>query len=460
MSAQRAAILLIFVLMAQTFLASGLSIVVHAQSPQNFFVGVDVAYNNVTEIKNLIDQISSYSNLIIIGCTAITYNQSTLTDVCQYAYDRDMSFIIYTERPLSQQWLQNATALWSDHFLGLYAFDEPGGKQLDLYQYMPVPQADNYSDAASKFITTIGGSLSYVEGLGFSSSGNSANQPLFTSDYGLYWFDYKAGYNTVFTEFGWNYSRQLNVALCRGAATVQNKDWGVMITYTYSYPPYLESANQLLNDMKLAYNNGAKYIIVFDTNNGYNQDILSQDQLQAMKQFWQYAQNNPRQSSPESDESALVLPTNYGFGFRGPEDKIWGLWNADSLSYPFCVGLNNLLNEYGTKLDIIYDDGLQTGNNGYNQLISWNSILPQPTNQPGTSPQTSPTPSPNPQTTALPSPTAQPRTGFLGTTLSIEYGYAIIAAALFVILLAAVAFIPRRTQVALHKTRIFVSRNL
>ena len=49
--------------------------------------------------------------------------------------------------------------------------------------------------------------------------------PLFASDYAFYWYDYQVGYDTIFAEFGSNYSQQLNVALCRGAATVQNKTW-------------------------------------------------------------------------------------------------------------------------------------------------------------------------------------------------------------------------------------------
>ena len=98
---------------------------------------------------------------------------------------------------------------------------------------------------------------------------------LFTSDYALYWYDYEAGYNTVFAEFTMNYSRSLNIALCRGAATVQNKDWGVMITWTYTQPPYMENGTELYNDMVLAYENGAKYIIVFDSNENYTQNVLA-----------------------------------------------------------------------------------------------------------------------------------------------------------------------------------------
>ncbi len=73
-----------------------------------------------------------------------------------------------------------------------------------------------------------------------------------TSDYALYWFDYKAGYDLVLSEFGWNHSRMLNVALSRSAAKMHNNDWGAIITWTYREPPYLESADELYYDMILA----------------------------------------------------------------------------------------------------------------------------------------------------------------------------------------------------------------
>ena len=56
---------------------------------------------------------------------------------------------------------------------------------------------------------------------------HAGNLALFTADYALYWFDYKAGYDVLSREFGWNHSRLLNLALCRGAASVQGKEWGL-----------------------------------------------------------------------------------------------------------------------------------------------------------------------------------------------------------------------------------------
>ena len=92
----------------------------------------------------------------------------------------------------------------------------------------------NYTDATNFYVSNLQTTLSSV--------GNQSYVKLYTSDYGLYWFDYEGGYDTVFTEFGWNNSRSMDIALCRGASTVQNKDWGVMVTWTYDKPPYLENS--------------------------------------------------------------------------------------------------------------------------------------------------------------------------------------------------------------------------
>jgi hypothetical protein len=216
----------------------------------------------------------------------------------------------------------------------------------------------------------------------------------------LYWFDYKGGYDVLLAQFGWNYSRQLNVALCRGAATVQNKDWGIMITWTYTEPPYIESGDKLYEDMVLAYDNGAKYIVVFDSNKEYTQGILEDTHFDALKQFWQYAHDNPRNAKPVEDRVAFVLPKDYAYGFRGPEDKIWGLWPADAFSLELGRTMGYLLGEYGSALDIIYDDGLDADNTlMFSQLLRWDvfslsaSPMPLPVPSPIQLPRTTHSPS-------------------------------------------------------------------
>jgi hypothetical protein len=201
------------------------------------------------------------------------------------------------------------------------------------------------------------------------------------------------------------------VALCRGAATVQNKEWGAIVTWEYTVPPYIESGEKLYEDLVLAYENGAKYIVVFDSNEEYTQTILTQEHLDALKQFWKYKQDNPRPDLLVNGRIGFVLPKDYAYGFRGPEDKIWGLWEADDFSYQLCQNVNSLLEQYGTQLDIIYDDGLQPGNNyGYSQLIYWNdtTLFPSPSPSPSPTPSPNPTPSPSQSVSPSPSPTPLP----------------------------------------------------
>jgi hypothetical protein len=342
-------------------------------------VGVDAAYDSLEEIKTLVDAASPYTNLFVIGSSGITYNVTKLDDACQYVYDKGLSFILFTEDPTKDpfrsQWLEAAKNKWGDKFLGFYIYDEAGGRQLDIYKYRPVEYAGDYSHARDQFVTNITMFLNWVT----HNYPASANFSVFTSDYALYWFDYKAGYDVVFAEFGWNYSRQLNVALCRGAATAQNKDWGVIMTWTYTEPPYLESGEELYDDMVLAYQNGAKYIVIFDTNENYTHGTLQEGHLDALKQFWQYATKNPRPSDTATDRVAFVLPKDFAYGFRGPNDKIWGLWDATAFSNELCVTFNNQLELYTTKLDVIYDDEIADNTTyAYSKIVFWNGTVLTP----------------------------------------------------------------------------------
>jgi len=359
--------------------------------PPEIFVGVDVAYDNVAEIKLLVDEIKPYTNTIVIGSTGITFDMDKLNDLCQYVYDRGFYFMIYAH-PLDDpnklaiqcQWVLDAKPRWGEHFLGLYAFDEPGGRQLDNASYKIVKEdwfADNYNNWTEAADTYVNTAFIYLHHM-IEDQMCGLDLTLFTSDYALYWFDYKAHYDVVFAEFGWNYSRHINVALCRGAANVQNRDWGVMITWTYTQPPdnesYLESGDELYDDLVLAYESGAEYILVFDTNENYTQSTLKKEHLDALKRFWQYATDNPRPSTPPSDRVAYVLPKDYGYGFRGPNDTIWGLWGAAEYEHSLKISteVGALIREYQNRLDIIYDDELKANSSyGYSKLIFWNGTV-------------------------------------------------------------------------------------
>ena len=367
------AILLFFSLIVSVFLINGVLI---NNTPKkevpDVFVGIDAAYADLEAIKKLVDETCSYTNTFVIGTTGITSNVTKLNEIGQYLYDKELYFIIYFEMPPSIEVLKDYKTRWENRLLGFYAHDEIGGRQLDLYEYRFVQKANNNSDAANQFVTKVNSFLNdhYNE---------TSNFRLFMSDYALYWFDYEAGFDTVFAEFGWNYSRQLNVALNRGASTVQNKEWGVMVTWTYTNPPYIESGAELYTDLVYAYDNGAKYILVFDTNEDYTRGILQEEHLDALKLFWQYATDNPRRLEPPKDRVAYVLPKDYAYGFRGPNDKIWGLWEADDLSLKISTNLGLMLDEYGTKLDIIYENGLEPNSLcNYGKLIFWNGTVTYP----------------------------------------------------------------------------------
>jgi hypothetical protein len=359
------------------------------QASPSWYFGVDVAFASVATTEQLIDNVSSYTNFFVIGCTG-NYNLTRLTIISQYVYNKGLTFIVYSDDPRypSSQWLQEAKDNWGSSFLGIYYLDEEGGKQLDQAKYPIVTTATNYSEAAESYVNIMNqllrnGSFSIAQRFAYPTE-----YQLFTSDYGLYWYDYEAGYNAVFDEFGlhtgWaNDSQLLNLALCRGAATVFNRSWGVMITWAYNQPPYMENGSELYKDMMLAYKNGAKYIIVFDSNANFTQNVLTQGQLDSMKQFWEYVQANLRAIIPVSDRTAYVLPEDYGYGFRGPDDKIWGLWNTDSLTIDIGMSVYTLLQMEGNNLDIVYpSQALESA--GYHSTIYWNdtALIPTPSPSP------------------------------------------------------------------------------
>ncbi len=253
-------VLMITLLFLQAFASLVFIVDSHAQTTPDVYVGVDISYGDVAETKTMIDQVSGFTNLIVIGTTKITWYPNKLTEAFQYACDKGLSFISLTpalteipvgDSPSRSEWFQYAEENWGNRLLGFYYMDEPGGRQLDRAQgwtWNDSTTIDSYAEAANLYTNNLGNSLEWTR----TSVLNSSKYPLFTSDYALYWFDYKAGYDTIFAEFGWNYSRQLNVALCRGAAALQNKDWGVIITWTYTDDPYIESGKELYNDLSFS----------------------------------------------------------------------------------------------------------------------------------------------------------------------------------------------------------------
>ena len=388
-----AAVLLILVLLLYF---SGIELLSNRTSttvPQ-VYVGVVAGFGGETDVIKVANAVSGFANLIIIGTTNVTSDTPALTRVCNYLYQKGFSFIIYVgfgngyypPNGPAKDFFNTTVKQWGNKFLGAYIFDEVGGKQLDYalgtphYIDRPVKQAANYTDAASQYVHILYASLvNYTGPMWY----DAPTLKVFTSDYALYWFDYLFGYNVVLGEFVGNESRQLAVALCRGAANVQHMDWGTMITWKYDRAPFLENADELYADMVLAYNNGAKYIVVFNspaTQNATTElGTLTPEHLGAMRRFWNYASSN---SGPKKDpaETAYVLPRDYGFGFRGPNDTIWGLWSPgelDDLAPKIWNETTSLVEQCDIGLDIVYEtltDDLQT-RLMYDYLVYWNGTI-------------------------------------------------------------------------------------
>ncbi len=181
----------------------------------------------------------------------------------------------------------------------------------------------------------------------------------FTSDYALYWFDYLSGYDVILAHIGWNHTVDQQIALLRGAAKLQNKDWGIVITWKYTHPPYLDTGTEILSQMTTAYECGAKYFVLFNyyQGDGDPYGTLKDEHYKALESFWNNVVKNPHvvHGSIKAD-SVLVLPKNYGWGMRWSEDKIWGIFKPDDKAQPIWDLMESVLKDHGLKTDIVYED--------------------------------------------------------------------------------------------------------
>ena len=158
---------------------------------------------------------------------------------------------------------------------------------------------------------------------------------------------------------------------------MQNKSWGTIITWKYHDPPYLDSGEEIYNQMHTAYRAGAEYAIIFTHpySEGNPHGTLTDEHFEALKKLWNEVAQNPRKTVETQAEAALVLPRNYGWGMRDPEDKIWGFWGPDENSQQIWGISRKLLSHYGTRLDIIYEDPAFPVTGKYSRIYLWNQTL-------------------------------------------------------------------------------------
>ena len=351
-----------------------------------FYVGISFCGNTTAEAKLLIDRVKEFTNLLVLQSGPVSENETATNEICDYAADAGLNIIVFfgnldpkilQDKDLMWRlsWLKTAKQQWGDKFLGVYYYDEPAGNWLDYENWNFIfRQISNATyDTVAEFYT---GSLQ-KEGGYKQLKDNSI--PAVTSDYALYWFDYLMGYDVIFAHLGWNHTLEQDIALVRGAANLQNKSWGTMITWKYNHPPYIDTAENIYNQMRISYESGAKYVVIFNypTHPEGNQyGIMTDEHFEALERFWNDTVKNPEVIHDSTKaEAILVLPKNYGWGMRNPQDKIWAFWGPDEKSHQIWTLSRQLLTQYGTSLDIVYDDPAFPVTGKYPKIYYWNQTI-------------------------------------------------------------------------------------
>ncbi len=372
-----------------------------------FYVGVTFCGNTTQQAKLLIDKVKNYTNLFVLQSWEISNSEAATTEICDYATNQGLHIIVNLgvnwtyNRVWTWQypWFQNAPQRYGDKFLGAYYDDEPAGIQLDYNwfnfflnyssHFQGKPQAsllhqifadlekemENLDRPEPKDYDTEAAWFQMIqENNQGRNSLKEAGITTFTSDYLLYWFDYLGGFDTILAQFGWNNTITQEIALVRGAANMQNKTWGTIITWKYTDPPYLANGEEIYTQLHTAYHAGAQYAVIFNypqiPGNPYG--TLTEAHFEALQKLWRETQQNPRKTSETKAETALVLPENYGWGMRNSEDTIWGFWGPDEKSPQIWENTQKLLTQYGTNLDIIYEDPAYPPANKYPKIYYWN----------------------------------------------------------------------------------------
>jgi hypothetical protein len=347
------------------------------------YVGVAFCGDTVDQATQLIDRVKNYTNLFILQSGPISTSENDTRQICDYAVNSGLNIIVYfgdlAPRILAEKGLEwrtiftnTAKERYGDHFLGIYYYDERGGIYLDTDKNATnwhIPANSTYSSVAAGFARSF---------LREGGTANLKNQgiPIFASDYALYWFDYLSGYDVMVAQIGWNHSLNQDIALLRGAARMQNKDWGIIITWKYNQTPYLDTGEMIYQQMLTSYRAGAKYITIFNypyENASVCGGTMTDDHYEALQRIWNDVNNG--NAEPIKADSVLVLPKDYGFGLRRPDDTIWGFWGPDQYTAQVWNMTQTLLAQHGYNLDIIYDDPNYPLNGQYKNVYFWNSTV-------------------------------------------------------------------------------------
>ena len=303
-----------------------------------FRLGVSFCGNTSAQAELLIDKVKSYTNLLVVQSGPVSTNETAMNEIVNYAVESGLDVIVYfgyfnPKYPWQIPWLDYAKVQWGDRFLGVYLFDEPGGIVIDgnwtsYYSQLKIHNASDYVIHEPYIDLALDRSLP-MDNTGaayhfdsFLKTGLGLNQLKPGKSILTHQTMHFTGLTTLgatirfFANLAPNQSIAQAIALNRGAATLQNKTWGTIITWTYNEPPYLENATAMYDDLMAGYLAGAKYEVIFDYpqigDNPYG--ILTDDISLLWKEFWINIQTLKPNSPPEV---VFVLPHNYGWAMRG-----------------------------------------------------------------------------------------------------------------------------------------------
>jgi hypothetical protein len=412
-------ILAVILIIAATTVAFIVPTYLSEGNQESIYIGVSFCGNTTTEAKLLVDRVKSYTNLLCCNLQAwrISQNETAVYEICDYAVAQGLKIIVNLGAYYEDTWswqiqiLKNAKERWGNQFLGVYYSDEPAGLQLDynwtdfaenmteFFEKYPVNSSIPISETPALYQMYLKLMDAQVNGTkpqdynleaklfldyfkhdpGFIDL-KSTDLKIFVSDYVLHWFDYLAGYDVVLAQFGANSSYIRDIDFIRGAANLQNKDWGAIITWKYSEPPYLDTEEEIHQQMLAACAAGAKYIIIFNypqiEGNPYG--VMQPEHFQALERFANDVMDTAKLrtfSDLSKAEAVLVLPTNYGWGMRRSDDIIWGYWQPDGNSVQIWDNFCKLILRYGISLDIVYDDPVFPVAGKYAHVYYWNQTV-------------------------------------------------------------------------------------
>jgi hypothetical protein len=294
----------------------------------------------------------------------MTFHEQHLTGLVEYHHDGTITAYKYVLE-------NNDRVMYTVE--DLTQFPRPIPSYKEVLKQHPI---QNNNDAAKLFINKIEETFDvrYLN----KTRLNEESILIFTADYGLYWWDYKGGYDIVLAELAWNHSVTQQISLVRGAANRQGKSWGTILTWKYTQAPFLAEGEEMFEHLKVSYETGAEYVLIFNySEDPANPNILQEEHFQALERFWNEVVQNPEvKHGGIKADAVLVLPKNYGWGMRDLNDKIWGIWPADSSSQEIWNQIQTKTEQHGLELDIVFEDSNQFVEGKYAHVYYWNQRLP------------------------------------------------------------------------------------